>query len=197
LSKANFLEPCQGEVRRMHQLLKNGRFRSERMRASLPPIRLTASMDAVDEGRLLEEVSRAVNGSGDRARKATGIVGAIRRAGAYRWVGLYEVAGGEIANLAFDGPGAPAHPRFPVTQGLSGSAVASGKTVVVGDVREDPRYLTAFGSTRSEIIVPVLDRVGRKVVGTIDVESEEVDAFLEEDRTALERCAVALAALFG
>jgi L-methionine (R)-S-oxide reductase len=75
--------------------------------------------------------------------------------------------------------------------------VASGKTVVVGDVREDPRYLTAFGSTRSEIIVPVLDRVGRKVVGTIDVESEEVDAFLEEDRAALERCAVALAALFG
>jgi L-methionine (R)-S-oxide reductase len=153
-------------------------------------------MGAVDEGRLLEEVSRAVNGSGDRARKASGIVETIRRVGAYRWAGLYEVAGGEIANLAFDGPGAPAHPRFPVTQGLSGSAVASGKTVVVGDVREDPRYLTAFGSTRSEIIVPVLDRVGRKVVGTIDVESEEVDAFSEEDRAALERCAVLVAAIF-
>ena len=67
----------------------------------------------------------------------------------------------------------------------------------MGDVREDPRYLTAFGSTRSEIIVPVLDRAGRKVVGTIDVESEEVDAFSEEDRAALERCAVALAELFG
>ena len=79
----------------------------------------------------------------------------------------------EIANLAFDGPGAPAHPRFPVTQGLSGAAVASVETVVVGDVRKDPRYLTAFGSTRSEIIVPVVDRAGRKVVGTIDVESEE------------------------
>ncbi len=39
---------------------------------------------------------------------------------------------------------------FPVTQGLSGAAVASGETVVVGDVSKDPRYLTAFGSTRSE-----------------------------------------------
>jgi L-methionine (R)-S-oxide reductase len=106
------------------------------------------------------------------------------------------VAEGEIANLAFNGPGAPAYPRFPVTQGLSGSAVASGETVVAGDVREDPRYLTAFGSTRSEIIVPVLDRAPRKVVGTIDVESEEVDAFSEEDRAALERCATAVAALF-
>ena len=152
-------------------------------------------MSVVDEGRLLEEVSRAVDGGGDRARKAAAIAGAIRRAGAYRWVGLYEVAGGEIANLAFDGPGAPAYPRFPVTQGLSGSAVASGETVVVGDVREDPRYLTAFGSTRSEIIVPVLDRAGRKVVGTIDVESEEVDAF-SEDCAALERCVVVVAAIF-
>jgi GAF domain-containing protein len=112
-------------------------------------------------------------------------------------VGLYEVTEEEIANLAFDGPGAPAHPRFPATQGLSGSAVASGETVVVGDVREDPRYLPAFRSTRSEIIVPVVDRAGRKVVGTIDVESEKVDAFSEEDRAALERCAVALAELFG
>jgi putative methionine-R-sulfoxide reductase with GAF domain len=68
---------------------------------------------------------------------------------------------------------------------------------VVGDLREGPRYLTAFGTTRSEIIVPVVDPSGRKIVGTIDVESEKVDAFSEEDRAALERCAVALAELFG
>ncbi len=111
-------------------------------------------------------------------------------------MGLYEVTEDEIVNLAFDGLGVPAHPRFPVTQGLSGAAVASGETVVVGDVRKDPRYLTAFGSTRSEIIVPIVDRAGRKVVSTIDVESEKVDAFSEEDRVALERCAVAAAKLF-
>ena len=110
--------------------------------------------------------------------------------------GLYEVAGGEIANTSPSTARAPAYPRFPVAQGLGGSAVASGETVGVGDVREDPRYLTAFGSTRSEIIVPVLGSVGRKVVGTIDVESEEVDAFSEEDRVALERCAAAVTGLF-
>lgn len=74
--------------------------------------------------------------------------------------------------------------------------MASGKTVVVGDVSKDPRYLTAFGSTRSVIIVPVLDRTGRKVVGTIDVESDRVDAFSEEDRTTLERCAAVVAGIF-
>ena len=153
-------------------------------------------MNSMDGSHLLEEVSRELNGGGGRERKTAGVARAIRRAGTYRWVGLYEVTEDEIINLAFDGPGAPAHPRFPIAQGLSGTAVASGETVMVGDVSKDPRYLTAFGSTRSEIIVPVVDRAGRKVVGTIDVESERVDAFSEEDRAALERCASAGAELF-
>ena len=153
-------------------------------------------MNSMDGSHLLEEVSRELNGGGGRERKAAGVARAIRRAGTYRWVGLYEVTEDEIVNLAFDGLGVPAHPRLPVTQGLSGAAVASGETVMVGDVSKDPRYLTAFGSTRSEIIVPVVDRAGRKVVGTIDVESERVDAFSEVDRAALERCASAVAELF-
>jgi L-methionine (R)-S-oxide reductase len=154
-------------------------------------------MNAVYESRLLEEISYVLEDDADRQQKAAAIAGAIRRTGSYRWVGLYEVSEEEIAILAFDGPGAPAHPRFPVTRGLSGSAVDSGESVVANDVREDPRYLTAFGSTRSEIIVPVLDRTGRKAVGTIDVESERVGAFSEEDGAALERCAAAVAGLFG
>jgi GAF domain-containing protein len=153
-------------------------------------------MDAMDESRLLEEVYRAIEGDGHRVRKAAGVARAVRRAGGYRWVGLYEVTEDEIANLAFDGPGAPTHPRFPVTCGLSGAAVASKETVVVGDVSKDPRYLTAFGSTRSEIIVPVLGKAGREVVGTIDVESERVDAFSEQDSATLGRCAAAVAGLF-
>jgi hypothetical protein len=64
----------------------------------------------MDESRLLEEISRLLEDDGDRQRKVAGIAGAIRRAGGYRWVGLYEASEEEIANLAFDGPGAPAHP---------------------------------------------------------------------------------------
>ena len=154
-------------------------------------------MNTMDDSLFLEEISYVLEDDGDRRQKAAAIAGAIRRAGPYRWVGLYEVSEAEISNLGFDGPGPPAHPRFPVTRGLSGSAVASGESVVANDVRKDPRYLTAFGSTRSEIIVPVLDRTGQKVLGTIDVESERVGAFSEEDRAALERCATAVAGLFG
>jgi L-methionine (R)-S-oxide reductase len=162
----------------------------------LIPIQPIATMNPMDESPLLDEVFRALDGDANREPKAAGVARAIRRAGTYRWVGLYEVTEDEIVNLAFDGLGVPAHPRFPVTQGLSGAAVASGETVVVGDVSKDPRYLMAFGTTRSEIIVPIVDCAGRKVVGTIDVETEKVGAFSEEDRAALERCAAAAAKLF-
>jgi GAF domain-containing protein len=150
----------------------------------------------VDESHLLAEISRILERNYGREEKAARVAEAIRRAGDYRWVGIYEVMEDEIANVAFDGPGAPVYPRFPITQGLSGAAVASGETVFAGDVAEDPRYLTAFASTQSEIIVPVVEGAKRKVVGTLDVESEEKDAFSEADRSALERCAVAVAGLF-
>ena len=62
------------------------------------------------------------------------------------------------------------------------------KTVVVGDVRSDPRYLTAFGTTLSEIIIPFLDEKTGAVVGTIDVESKQANAFSLEDQKLLEAC---------
>jgi L-methionine (R)-S-oxide reductase len=131
-----------------------------------------------------------------RAEKAIRAAALIRQAGSYRWVGLYVVADHAITAIGWSGPGAPARPRFPVTQGLSGAAVASGRAVVAGDVTADPRYLTAFASTRSEAIVPVVDPGTGAVVGTLDVESAERDAFTDADCQTLEGCAEALRGLF-
>jgi L-methionine (R)-S-oxide reductase len=129
------------------------------------------------------------------ADKAVRVAALIREAGRYRWVGLYAVADQEITVIGWSGPGAPAHPRFPVSQGLSGTAVATKRAVVVNDVTADSRYLTAFASTLSEAIIPVLNPATGTVVGTLDVESGERDAFTDADRQALERCAAALAGL--
>jgi L-methionine (R)-S-oxide reductase len=133
----------------------------------------------------------------ERAEKAVRIAELVRQAGGYRWVGLYEVTEREIAAIGWSGPGAPAYRRFPVTQGLSGAAVTTGRAVVVNDVTADPRYLTAFSSTLSEAIVPVVDPGTGAVVGTLDVESGERDAFADADRQALERVAAACSGLFA
>jgi L-methionine (R)-S-oxide reductase len=68
--------------------------------------------------------------------------------------------------------------------------------VNVGDVLADPRYLTAFGTTRSEIIIPVFDGEGRSVVGTIDVESEKPNAFDKDVQDLLEACSVVIRTLW-
>ena len=119
----------------------------------------------------------------------------VRAARGYRWVGLYAVGKTEISASAWTGVEAPSFPRFPVSQGLCGAAVQSRAPVVVGDVRTDSRYLTTFGSTCSEIVVPVMDG-GGKVLGLIDVEGEKVDAFTDDDEKFLQDCARALLALF-
>ena len=127
-------------------------------------------------------------GSGDRAAKAQRAVDLIRTLGPYRWAGLYDVLATEIAVIAWSGPEAPTYPRFPVTKGLNGACVSSGKPVIVQDVANDARYLTTIGGTRGEMIQPVVDESGA-VIGTIDVESERVNAFTDRDEELLALCA--------
>jgi len=139
----------------------------------------------------LNQILMTAAGSDDRAVKAKRLAELIQKLGEYRWVGIYDVGPETVSIVGWSGPSAPEYPSFPVTKGLTGSAIESKKTVIVGDVRNDPRYLTAFGSTLSEIIVPVLHPDGGRVVGTVDVESERANAFSARDREMIEQCAQA------
>lgn len=129
----------------------------------------------------------------DRAAKARRLADVIREFGTYRWVGIYDVDmdQGLVSNVAWSGAGAPEYPVFPISKGLTSRAIANKATVNVGDVQADPDYLTALSTTRSEIIVPVVDGRG-EVAGTIDVESERPHAFDISAQQTLEQCAETL-----
>jgi L-methionine (R)-S-oxide reductase len=144
---------------------------------------------------LLERLRHVVSGGGDRTERAARAAELIRNEIGYRWVGIYDVLPGEIAVIAWSGPAAPTHPRFPRSRGLNGAAVAAGEPVVVQDVSTDPRYLTTLGTTRSEAVFPVTGAAG-EVMGTLDIESEHANAFTTADRAGLEECAAALAPLW-
>jgi len=105
----------------------------------------------------------------------------------YSWVGIYVVHEGMLVLGPWTGAQATEHTRIPIGQGICGAAARSGKTEIVEDVRKDPRYLSCFVSTRSEIVVPIL--LDGVVVGEIDIDSEMLDAFTEEDRLFLEKIA--------
>jgi L-methionine (R)-S-oxide reductase len=150
-----------------------------------------------DEDAALERIVAILKMRAPAERAAELICGVIREAGNYRWVGLYGVGPKAVAILGWSGPRAPTHPRFPVDQGLCSAAVAIARPVVVGDASRDPRYLTTFGSTRSELVVPVLETDSERVVGLIDVESEQLNAFDDEDVQFIARCADAARAVWS
>ncbi len=147
---------------------------------------------------LLKELQGLVSGPGTRHGALKKVAALIKARGHHRWVGLYDVdhALGLVTNIVWAGPGAPEFPTFPITQGLTGAAISSQKTVNVGNVAGDPRYLTAFATTKSEIIVPIFDPRREQVVGTIDIESEQPDAFDPRTQGLLEACAELLRPLW-
>lgn len=146
---------------------------------------------------LIADLQSVVSMYGDRAERLEFVADLLRERGGHRWVGLYDVDGpsGLVRNIVWSGPGAPEYPTFPLTSGLTGAAISGRNTVNVGDVSTDARYLTAFGSTRSEIIVPVFDGSG-SVIGTIDIESEQINAFDARAQALLEACAAVIRPLW-
>ena len=141
----------------------------------------------------LEAVERILNRGGDADDVLRRVVEALHdRCRHYSWVGIYLVEGNELVLGPWKGPQATEHVRIPVGQGICGAAAASGETEIVDDVNADPRYLACFPSTRSEIVVPVAYE-GR-VVGEIDIDSDEPAAFTQDDRVFLERVATLISA---
>ena len=68
--------------------------------------------------------------------------------------------------------------------GVCGTAAASEKTIIVPDVHEFPGHIACDAATRSEIVVPVF-KAGQ-FFGVFDVDSNQPDAFDENDQRFLE-----------
>ncbi len=84
--------------------------------------------------------------------------------------------------------------RFRIGEGIIGEAASRKEPVLVNDVRTAKNYVSANDAVRSELAVPLI--VKGRVIGVIDIESEEVGYFQEEQLRLLEltasRVAVAI-----
>ena len=108
----------------------------------------------------------------------------------YHWVGVYLLEGEELVLGPYVGK-PTVHTRIPLNQGICGAAASSGQTLIVDDVNADPRYLACSLETRSEIVVPIIHK-GR-VLGEIDIDSDQPAAFTPQDRELLETIAELIA----
>lgn len=136
----------------------------------------------------LQDIGAFVLASGCTKKSIKQVAEMIQAARDYRFIAIYKIVKNEFVIMAGTGDEPSAYPRFPTTQGLCGAALESGKSIVVGDVSKDKRYLPAFHTTRSEIIVPMKNE-HKHIVGMLDAESDKLNAFGDEDKQFLERAA--------
>jgi len=135
----------------------------------------------------LDQLSRAASSTKDLMESIVHLL--HERMLKYNWVGFYMIEKSQPPALVlgpFQGAMTP-HTRIPLNQGICGAAASTGKTIVVDDVRSDPRYLACSLETKSEIVVPVFAH--KEVAGELDIDSHFPAAFGQDDRDLVEYCA--------
>lgn len=83
--------------------------------------------------------------------------------------------------------------RLQLGEGISGWVAQHGELALVPDVRLDPRYFEAASDTRSELCVPLT--AGSLIIGALNVESPQPNAFTPEDQRLLSTLASNLTVL--
>ena len=82
--------------------------------------------------------------------------------------------------------------RIKVGEGVIGRAVQLGQAILIGDVTQDPRYISAVPNVRSELAVPLTTK--NRVIGVIDLEARHENYFNEEHKRLLTLIASRMAA---
>lgn len=111
----------------------------------------------------------------------------------FDWVGVYLLKEQHLVLPEDYYVGLPSeHTRIPLDQGICGAAATQRKTLVVDDVRDDPRYLACSIYTRSEVVVPI--QIPDTLFGVLDLDSDTPAAFQAPEIRFLESAADLLGA---
>jgi len=97
-----------------------------------------------------------------------------------------------VAGVGLGIAGIPGFASLPPGRGIVGRSVRTGKTQLVDDVLQDPDYYAASALTRSELVTPV-PHAGRPAL-MLNLESNKVGVFTDEDAEVLEAVALWLSA---
>ena len=102
----------------------------------------------------------------------------------YFWTGFYRVCGERLVVGPYIGTVGCLQIDF--GKGVCGTAAARRETVIVPDVNQFPGHIACDAASKSEIVVPVFGP-GNELIAVLDVDSDQLAAFDEEDREGLEQ----------
>jgi L-methionine (R)-S-oxide reductase len=99
------------------------------------------------------------------------------------WTGFYRVVAPDLLKI---GPYQGGHGCLviPFSRGVCGAAARTGQAQIVPDVEAFPGHIACSSSTRSELVLPVRNGLGR-LLGVLDLDSDTPAAFDHRDAGAL------------
>lgn len=133
---------------------------------------------------LFPQIKSVIDAEEDMIARMANISSMLHQTFGFLWTGFYRVASerNELVLGPFQGPVACS--RIGYGKGVCGTAWAEGRTVIVPDVDRFPGHISCSSSSRSEIVVPVLQ--GNRVIAVLDIDSAFTDTFDDMDRSWLE-----------
>jgi L-methionine (R)-S-oxide reductase len=147
-------------------------------------LRTVAKPQAYDQLHI--QLSSVLDGVDDDVAAMATISSLVHHAFGHLWTGFYRVV--EADQLLRVGPyqGTLGCLEIRFGKGVCGTAAAKRQTVIVPDVEEFPGHIVCDSRARSEIVVPVFGANG-SLRAVLDVDSERLRAFDNEDAAGLER----------
>ena len=101
----------------------------------------------------------------------------------FDWTGFYRVVGPDLLKI---GPYQGGHGclQIPFSRGVCGAAARSGEAQLVADVEAFPGHIACASSTRSELVLPVWNKIGQ-LIAVLDIDSDQPNAFTLDDQRQL------------
>jgi len=132
-----------------------------------------------------EQVNLVLDGIDDPISAMATISALLHSSLGFLWTGFYRVV--EPGKLMRIGPyqGNLGCLEIEFGKGVCGTSAVENRTVIVDDVELFPGHITCDAKARSEIVVPVFNR-RNDLIAVLDIDSEEVGFFGDEDRVGLE-----------
>jgi PAS domain S-box-containing protein len=145
------------------------------------------AQNAAEIAALYRASSQLLNPTNDVAELAQHIAESVTREFEFAAcsVLLLDDSGAELQRIATTGEFVSGVFRIPLSgSGLTVAALRMGETVYTPDVDADPRYLPGNPRTRTELVVPL--KAGGQIIGVLDLQSPDADAFSERARHVVE-----------
>ena len=144
---------------------------------------------------LVSQVARRAASILDMDQLLQEVVTAVQQSFSYHHVGLFlldEVAG-ELKMQAIAGDfadEAPLDHRLALGEGMAGWTAQTGQPLLANDVSQEPRYVLGIlkeALTKAELCVPL--KLAGQVIGVLDIQCTQLNAFDETDLLAMETLA--------